>query len=508
MASLSRTLLPITRRENFNEWYRTVLKMGDLAENSAVRGCMVIKPWGFGLWEQIQGQMDALFKREKCCKNVYFPLFIPVEFFEKEATHVAGFAKECAVVTHYRMKLDEEGKMVADPDAKLEKPLIVRPTSETIIGDSMRQWIASYRDLPLLLNQWCNVVRWEHETKPFLRTTEFLWQEGHCAFANEADARANASKMGQVYRAFMTSVCALPVILGSKSPAERFAGADHTFCVEAMMQDGKAVQAGTSHYLGTHFAQAAEIEFQDADGQRKLCHTTSWGVSTRLVGCLIMVHSDDEGLRIPPRLAPTHAVILPSGYKHKELRDPFIAKIESMFEGAKFCDRDIVVDVDRRDMNAGEKKYEWIRKGIPLRFEIGAREAEAGTVTVSRRDQDGSESTVVKVEDLVPYVIQTLGEIQANYFGQAEAFLTSHIQTGITTLAELHAYYEDEKNIGFVRAKWAGPDDQEAQAAEEALKASHKVTIRCIPEEQSGTVGTCVLTGKPATLDIILGKSY
>ncbi|MDE3046452.1 MAG: proline--tRNA ligase [Verrucomicrobiota bacterium] len=496
-------LLTVTRQQNFSEWYREVLAKADLAEPSAVRGCMVINPWGYGIWEQIQQQMDALFKREKCCKNAYFPLFIPTEFFAAEAEHVAGFAKECAVVTHYRMKM-ENGKMIPDPAAKLEKPLIVRPTSETIIGDSMRQKIQSYRQLPLLLNQWCNVVRWEHETKPFLRTTEFLWQEGHCAFANEAEARANAYKMGQVYRTFMTQYCALPVILGEKSPAERFAGAVQTYCLEAMMQDGKAVQAGTSHYLGQNFAKAAKIEFTDEKGLKQLVHTTSWGVSTRLVGTLIMAHSDDDGLRVPPRLALHHAVIIPSGHVEKEKRDDYISKVEKLFENARFANRDVSVEVDARGMHPAEKNFEWIRKGVPLRLEIGAREANEETVTVRRRDQHWKEkSTVLKINELVPYVIKTLGEIQQNYYMQAEEFLRSHIREDITTLEQLQKFFSDPANIGFVKAKWGGN-----RVAEERLKDDFKVTIRCILSEQSGTQGTCVLTGEPAKLDVIFGKSY
>lgn len=500
----NKPLLPVTRTENFSDWYQAVLKAAELAEPSAVRGCMVIQPWGYGIWEQIQRQMDDLFKRQKCCTNAYFPLFIPVKFFEAEATHVAGFAKECAVVTHYRMKLNDKGKMIPDPDAALDEPLIVRPTSETIIGDSMRQWIRSYRDLPLELNQWCNVVRWEHEARLFLRTIEFLWQEGHCAYATESAARQNAYKMAQMYRSFMTQVCALPVILGEKSPSERFAGAEQTYCLEAMMQDGKAVQAGTSHYLGTNFAKAANIQFVDATNSKQFVHTTSWGVSTRLVGTLIMTHSDDDGLRVPPRLALHHAVIIPSGYKGIEERDVYISKIEKLFETARFEDRAVAVEVDRRLVSVGDKSYEWIKKGIPLRFEIGAREAQSETVTVYRRDQHHSQTpTIVKMAELVSFVIRTLGNIQNHYLMEARTFLTGHIRTDITTRQELEAHFSNPENLGFVRAKWCGDSE-----AEEALKRDFKVTIRCIPEDQSGTQGTCVLTGKPATTDVIFGKSY
>ncbi len=494
-------LLPVTREQNFSEWYRAVLKNAELAESSAVRGCMVIQPWGYGIWEQIQAQMDALFKREKCCKNAYFPLFIPTKLFAAEAEHVAGFAKECAVVTHYRMKLDK-GKMIPDPEAQLDEPLIVRPTSETIIGVTMSNDIRSHRDLPYKRNQWCNVVRWEHATIPFLRTAEFLWQEGHCAFGTEEQARADALKMASVYETFMTQYCALPVILGEKSPVERFAGAVQTYCLEAMMQDGKAVQAGTSHYLGTNFAKASGIQFNDQENTRQYAHTTSWGVSTRLIGTLIMTHSDDDGLRIPPRLATSHIAIIPSGHKNIEQRDQYISKIEDLLKEVQFSKRDLSVEHDTRDIKTGEKSYEWIRKGVPLRFEIGAREADNQTVTVYRRDVDKNDKpTVVKIDELVPYVLKTLEEIQSNYFEQASKFLAGHIRTDITNLKELHHFFETE--IGFVRAKWS--EDGEA---EEQLKKDHKVTIRCIPLDQSGTEGTCVLTGKPATLDVIFGKSY
>lgn len=501
-------LLEVSRQENFSEWYRAVLDKAGLAENSAVRGCMVIKPWGFGLWEQIQRQLDDQFKQERCCQNAYFPLFIPVGFFAKEAEHVAGFAKECAVVTHSRMKLNEKNQMVPDPDSALAEPLIVRPTSETIIGQSMRDWIQSHRDLPIKLNQWCNVVRWEHRTSPFLRTTEFLWQEGHCAFASEEEAMENARKMGQLYCSFMTQVCGLGVILGEKSPSEKFAGADRTFCLEAMMQDGKAVQAGTSHYLGTHFSKASEIKFTDADGENKYCYTTSWGLSTRLVGAMIMTHSDDDGLRIPPRLAPDHVVIIPSGYKNLEKRNVYIEKIERMFDAQKFFNRAISIFVDRKDTQVGLKKYEWVRKGVPIRLEVGAREADQGTVVAYRRDFPYTQSTVIKIDELVSYVLSSLEEIQGNYLNQAQVFLHTHIRSDITTLQGLQKYYEDTTSIGFVRAKWVGPEDAEARVEEEKLKSSHKVSIRCIPLEQSNTEGTCILTGKPATLDVILGKSY
>lgn len=492
-----------TRKNDFSKWYQKVIKIADLAEPSAVRGCMVIKPNGYAIWERVQRQLDDRFKEGDLCQNAYFPLFIPVEFFEKEATHVAGFAKECAVVTHYRMRMSADGKMEPDPDAKLDKPLIVRPTSETIIGDSMSKWIQSHRDLPLKLNQWCNVVRWEHHTRPFLRTTEFLWQEGHCAFSTEATARENALKMAQVYSAFMTQECAMPVILGEKSSGERFAGAVQTYCLEAMMQDGKAVQAGTSHYLGQNFAKASEIQFTDVNNEKQYAHTTSWGVSTRLIGSLIMVHSDDSGLRLPPRLAVHHVVILPSQAPSKE-RDDYIAKIKNCLKGRMYEGQPLSVHVDQREgMNAGEKGRDWVNKGAPMRLEIGPREAKAATITVFRRDQNLLEKTLVKADEIAGHVIQTLGEIQVNYYAQAKAFMDSHIRIDITTPEQIKAFFADPENMGFVRAKWCGKPE-----TEEMLKEEYGVTIRCLPLDQKMTEGPCVLTGEPATIEAVFGRSY
>ncbi len=493
--------LPVTRKQNFPEWYRHVLKEADLAENSAVSGCMVMKPLGNGLWERAKKELDKRFKEGKCCDNYYFPLFIPVKFFEQEATHVKGFAKECAVVTHGRMTIDAQGKMIPDPTAKLGEPLIVRPTSETIIGDSMHKWVHSYRDLPLLINQWANVVRMEHRTTPFLRTAEFLWQEGHCAFANQNTAEANALKMALVYHRFMTEVCAMPTILGEKSPGERFAGADRTYCLEAMMQDGKAVQAGTSHYLGTHFAKASDIQFQDTDGEKKLAHTTSWGVSTRLIGALIMVHSDDQGLRVPPRLAPHQVVILPAGQASPE-RDEFISKIVASFEGKKYAGRSVRVHIDERELNAGEKGWDMWRKGTPVRLEVGKREAQSQTVTLTRRDREMTDKMTVKVDELIPTVIQVLGEIQTGYYNKAKEMLEGHIRTDIKTLDDIKAFFRNPENIGFVRAKWCGRED-----TEEMLK-EFGVTIRCLPQDQTKSEGKCVLTGEPATIDAVFGRSY
>ncbi len=493
--------LSVARKDNFLDWYRCVLKEADLAENSAVSGCMVMKPLGNGIWERAKKELDKRFQEGKCCQNYYFPIFIPVKFFEKEATHVKGFAKECAVVTHGRMKVDENGKMIPDPEAKMAEPLVVRPTSETIIGDSMNKWVQSYRDLPLLINQWANIVRMEHRTTPFVRTAEFLWQEGHCVFPNQDEAEENALKMALVYHRYMGEVCAMPTILGEKSPGERFAGADRTYCLEAMVQDGKAIQAGTSHYLGTHFAKASDIQFTDKDGFKKLAHTTSWGVSTRLIGALIMMHSDDQGLRLPPRLAPDQVVILPAGTASVE-RNQYIEKIAASFKGQKYADRNVRVHVDERNLNAGEKGWDLWRKGTPIRLEVGPREAQSQTVMLSRRDREMSDKMIVKVDELVPTVIQLLGAIQTGYYNKAMEFMESHIRTDIKTLEEIKDFFRYPENIGFVRAKWCGRED-----TEEMLK-DLGVTIRCLPRDQTKTEGKCVLTGEPATIDAIFGRSY
>lgn len=497
----ARGILRNTRKDNFPEWFREVIEVARLAESSEVPGCMIYLPRAVALWDQIKAGMDRQFQKEKCCDNYYFPLFIPASLFAREAAHVEHFAQECALVTHSRMKC-EDGKMVPDPTAKLEDPLIVRPTSELIIGEFFRKSIRNAGDLPFQVNQWCNVVRMERATRPFLRTTEFYWQEGHCVFANEEEAKANALKMGQLYAAFMSQSCALPVIFGEKSPGERFAGAAQTLTCEAMMQDGKAVQAGTSHYLGQTFARASDIKFRDKDGIEKLAHTTSWGVSTRLIGCVIMTHSDDDGLRLPPGIAPQHVTIVPAGKASAE-RDAYITRVQNIFDGARYGHREISVDTDERpDVGPGEKLWDAVKNGVPIRLEVGLKEAKAGTVTVYRRDADHKEKTVVKIEDLAGHVITTLGEIQANYLRQATEYRDTHICEDITTLAGMRAYFSDPANTGFVRAKWFVDKDTETM-----LKDLH-VTIRCLPLDGKRTEGTCVLTGRPTTQDAIFGRSY
>jgi prolyl-tRNA synthetase len=495
-----------TRDEDYPEWYQQVLKAGDLAENSAVRGCMVIKPWGYAIWENMQRIMDAEIKRTGH-QNAYFPLFIPLSFFEKEAAHVQGFAKECAVVTHHRLE-EQNGKLV--PSGELEEPLVVRPTSETIIGDCFSRWIKSYRDLPVLINQWCNVVRWEMRTRLFLRTTEFLWQEGHTAHATEEEAREETLKMLEMYRSFAEDTLAMPVITGEKTPGERFPGAVATYCIEGMMYDRKALQAGTSHYLGQNFAKASDIKFSSKEGSLDYVHTSSWGTSTRMIGGLVMTHSDDDGLRLPPKVAPKHVVILPVVPK-PELETQVFAyadQLASEISKQNYSGRPVEVFVDKRDIRGGEKSWEWIKKGVPLRIEIGPRDIESQSAMLCRRDMPHKEKTKISLDRLAHEIPNLLTEIQNRYFQQALEYRNRNITTAISNFEELKRYFtpknpdKPEIHGGFVLGKWCG------DPSTEALLTDLKVTIRCIPLDQSGKEGKCVLTGKPAVLDVIFGKSY
>ncbi len=506
MAKDTQTAITPTRNQDYPEWYQQVVKAADLAEVSPVRGCMVIKPWGYGIWEKLQAELDRRIK-ETGHENAYFPLFIPLSFFEKEATHVEGFAKECAVVTHHRLEA-KDGKLI--PVAPLEEPLVVRPTSETIIGDSFAKWVRSYRDLPLLINQWANVVRWEMRTRLFLRTAEFLWQEGHTAHATEKEAREETMKMLEVYRGFAEEVLAMPVITGEKIPEERFAGAVDTYAIEAMMQDRKALQAGTSHYLGQNFAKASGIQFQSEAGTIEYAHTTSWGVSTRLIGGTIMCHGDDDGMRVPPRVAPKHVVILPvtpspdTAGKVLEFADQLSKEIRAL----RFFDRPIDVTIDKRDLRGGEKNWQWVKKGVPVRVEIGPRDIESDSVVVYRRDKGVREKLVMKRGEFVGTLVTLLESIQKSYFEQARAIRDQNICRTLTTFDELKAYFtpknkeKPEIHGGFAVAKWAG--DAAALKQLDELK----ITIRCMPFEQSGTTGTCVVTGRPATKDAIFAKAY
>lgn len=500
------TAIQPTRQEDYPEWYQQVVKAADMAENSPVRGSMVIKPWGYGIWENIQQQLDTRIK-ESGHENAYFPLFIPLSFLEKEATHVDGFAKECAVVTHHRLEL-KNGKLI--PAGELEEPLIVRPTSETIIGESFSRWVESYRDLPLLINQWANVVRWEMRPRLFLRTTEFLWQEGHTAHATAEEAIKETLLMHEVYRSFMEDVLAIPVIPGEKSAGERFPGADATYTLEAMMQDCKAVQMGTSHYLGQNFAKGSNISFSNQNGEREFAYTTSWGVSTRMIGAMIMCHSDDDGLKLPPRVAHKQIVILPVIPK-PEMESSVLAyaeEVAAQLRKQTFHGKPLSVVVDKRDRRGGEKNWEWIKKGIPLRTEIGPRDIESQSVMVCRRDRPHKEKVKIAA-DALPEIAKTmLQEIQQELFDTANAHRQANSRCDLKTFAELEAFFtpknQDKPEIhgGFVFAKWCG--DPETEKLLDPLK----VSIRCLPLEQSHTQGQCILTGRPATLDAVFAKSY
>lgn len=506
MSGKQETAIKPTRQEDYPEWYQQVIQAADMAENSPVRGCMVIKPWGYGIWERIKTVLDCKIK-ETGHENAYFPLFIPLSYLEKEAKHVEGFAKECAVVTHHRLEL-KDGKLI--PAGELEEPLIVRPTSETIIGESFSRWIESYRDLPLLINQWANVVRWEMRPRIFLRTAEFLWQEGHTAHATADEAIEETMKMLEVYRQLVEDTLALPVILGEKSPGERFPGAEKTFTFEAMMQDRKSLQGGTSHYLGQNFAKGSEIRFCNKEGEMEYAFTTSWGVTTRLIGALIMCHGDDDGLRLPPRVAPKHIVIIPFVSK-PEFADAILdysEEIAKVLGSLEYAGEKVVVQIDRRDKRGGEKSWEWIKKGIPLRIEVGPRELEARSCAVSRRDRPHKEKTVMTLDSLKESLPALLQEMQDGYYAEAKAHRDAHIYTHITNFEEMKAFFtpknknKPEIHGGFVKAKWCG------DAETEKLLDELKVTIRCLPLEQSGTEGTCVISGRPATLDAIFAKSY
>lgn len=494
------------RSEDFPEWYQQVIRAGDLAENSSVRGCMVIRPWGWGIWERMQQELDSRFKATGH-ENAYFPLFIPLSYLEKEAAHVEGFAKECAVVTHHRLEA-RDGRLV--PTGPLDEPLVVRPTSETIIGESFSRWVKSYRDLPLLINQWANVVRWEMRPRVFLRTTEFLWQEGHTAHVDEKDAMEETMRMLEVYRDFAESVLAMPVICGEKSEGERFPGAVRTYCIEAMMQDRKALQAGTSHYLGQNFARASNIKYLSVEGREEYAHTTSWGVSTRLIGGMVMTHADDDGLRLPPRVAPKQVVILPVIPK-PELQEKVLSYCDAVAEDLRQLDfhgLKLQIHVDKRDLRGGEKNWQWIKKGVPLRLEVGPRDIESKSVMLYRRDRSHREKTPLERGALQQHVPHILEEIQSAYFMEALKFREANIERGLSGPEDFAAYFtpknpdKPEIHGGFVWGKWC------ADAQVEKELAVHKVTIRCLPLEQSGSEGKCVVTGRPARIDAVFAKAY
>lgn len=485
-----------SRQENYSQWYNDLVIKADLAENSAVRGCMVIKPYGYAIWEKVQAQLDKMFK-ETGHVNAYFPLFIPKSFFSKEASHVEGFAKECAVVTHYRLKNSPDGKgVIVDPDAKLEEELIVRPTSETIIWDTYRNWIQSYRDLPILVNQWANVVRWEMRTRLFLRTAEFLWQEGHTAHSTEMEAVAEAKQMLEVYAEFAEKYMAIPVLKGVKSPNERFAGAIDTYCIEALMQDGKALQAGTSHFLGQNFAKAFNVQFLSKENKLEFVWATSWGVSTRLMGALVMSHSDDNGLVLPPKLAPIQVVIIPI-YKTDDQLELITAKANEIMSALK--SRGISVKYDSRDTyKPGWKFNEYEFKGVPVRIAIGPRDLENGTVEVARRDT--LEKNIFQLTDIENKIEHLLDNIQENLFQKALSFRESNTYTADT--------WEEFNNIldttgGFISAHWDGTPETEQKIKEES-----KATIRLIPLNPRHEEGKCIYSGKPSAQRVIFARAY
>ncbi len=486
----------ISREENYSQWYNNIVLKAGLAENSAVRGCMVIKPYGYAIWEKMQAALDKMFK-DTGHENAYFPLFIPKSFFSKEAKHVDGFAKECAVVTHYRLMNDPNGKgVVVDPDAKLEEELIVRPTSETIIWNTYKNWIQSYRDLPILCNQWANVVRWEMRTRLFLRTAEFLWQEGHTAHATRDEAVAETKQMVEVYRHFAENFMAVPVIVGHKSENERFAGAEDTLSIEAMMQDGKALQAGTSHFLGQNFAKAFDVQFANQDGKLDYVWATSWGVSTRLMGALIMAHSDDNGLVLPPKLAPIQVVMVPI-YKGEEQRLAVSERLSSI--ASKLREKGISVKVDDRDnVRSGFKFADYELKGVPVRLAMGQRDMDNGTVELARRDTLTKE--VLPVEGVEDYIENLLEEIQKSLFQRAFDFRTS-MTTSVDSYDEFKKVLEEKG--GFIMAHWDGTPE-----TEELIKAETKATIRCIPIDAPEEDGACIVTGKPSKRRVVFAMSY
>ncbi len=501
MAAKPKTAITPTREENYPEWYQQVVKAADLAETSPVRGCMVIKPWGWAIWEGMQRELDDRFKQTGHV-NAYFPLFIPMSFLEKEAEHVEGFAKECAVVTHHRLEPDGEGGL--RPAGKLEEPLIVRPTSETIIGDMYAKWVQSYRDLPILINQWANVVRWELRPRVFLRTTEFLRQEGHTAHATSEEAIEETLQMLDVYADFAENVMAMPVIKGEKTPDERFPGAVATYTIEAMMQDRKALQAGTSHFLGQNFSKAQEIKFQNQNEQEEYAWTTSWGVSTRLVGGLIMTHSDDDGLICPPRLAPKHVVILPI-YRNDEERSQvldYCKSLSAVLTDLRYHEERVRVEIDDRDLRGGEKVWHHIKRGVPLRLEIGPRDIANDSVFLGRRDKGPKEKAGVPRAEFVSTVTSLLDEIQQALYDRAHQLRQESTQE-IDTLDDFRAYFADDAPGGFALTHWGGLDPQ----VDEVLKPL-KVTPRCIPLTDDVEPGTCPFTGRESKQRIVFAKSY
>lgn len=503
---MPKTAITPTRADNYAEWYQQVIIAADLAENSPVRGCMVIKPWGYGIWENIQRDLDRRFKATGHT-NAYFPLLIPLSHLEKEAEHVDGFAKECAVVTHHRLEAAPNGGL--KPAGQLEEPLVIRPTSETMIGSMYAKWVQSYRDLPVLINQWANVMRWEMRTRLFLRTSEFLWQEGHTAHATAEEAMIETRKMLDIYADFSEEILAVPVIKGEKTCTERFPGAVNTYCIEAMMQDRKALQAGTSHFLGQNFAKASNIQFLDQDGQQQHAWTTSWGTSTRMIGGLIMTHSDDDGLVLPPRVAPQHIVILPI-YRNDQEKTEVLAycqDLQQQLQQQRYHYDDIIAHIDDRDLRGGEKAWQWVKKGIPLRIEVGPRDMANNAVFMARRDQNPKDKHSLSRTEFIESAVSILDDIQANLLTRAKAHLAGHT-VEVNDLEAFKTFFtpkdtnKPEIHGGF--ASCYAIDDPEIERYTKPLK----VTARCMPFEQNHPAGKCIFTGQATDKKIIFAKAY
>lgn len=502
MGKEQRTAITPRRDQNFPEWYQAVVKEAEMAEMAHVRGCMVIKPWGYGMWEMMQSKLGDMIKA--CgAENAYFPLFIPLKYIQKEAEHVEGFAQEMAVVTHHRLE-KVDGQLV--PAGKLTEPLVVRPTSETIIGESFSKWINSYRDLPLKINQWCNIVRWEMRPRVFLRTTEFLWQEGHTAFATAEEARADSLQMVDVYKKFAEEWLAIPVISGAKPAYDRFPGAVETYTIEAMMQDGKALQSGTSHDLSQNFSKAADITFADSDGKVEHAHTTSWGVSTRLIGAVIMTHGDDDGIRVPPKIAPLHLVIVPIQRGKDKQQDKAVMeyadKIHVRLQGITFADGvKMMSKVDKRLISSSDKRWNWVKKGIPIQIEVGPRDIENDNTVMRIRSKGSMDKIFISVDELVTTVLAILDTIQSAYLTQAKERMDASI-TDLQTFDELEKFFKSDDSHGFVRAPWLPSDVEDTRLNEMA------VTIRCIPFNQKSEKRKCILTGEETDKVAIFSKAY
>ena len=507
METSTKTAIMPRRDQDFPEWYQQVIRAAELAEPSEVRGCMVIRPWGYGIWENMQRHLDAMF-RATGHRNAYFPLFIPLSYFAREAEHVEGFAKECAVVTHTRLEVDADGKM--KPASPLTEPLVVRPTSETIIGASYARWVQSYRDLPVLINQWANVVRWEMRPRLFLRTTEFLWQEGHTVHETEAEARAETKLILDLYERFVRDYLAIPVFTGEKSESEKFPGAVQTLTIEAMVQDRRAIQSGTSHFLGQNFARASGIQFQNREGKQEFGWTTSWGMTTRLIGTLIMMHGDDDGIVLPPRIAPTQIVIVPVATK-EESRPKVMEACDAValqLAGKRFADVPLEVEVDRRDLGGGVKNWEWIKKGVPIRVEIGPRDLEKNALMVSRRDQPIKAKESMSIQEFAATAPEILMSIQQNLLERAEKFREANTRV-IESKKDFYDFFTP-KNVakpeihgGFALAHWNG-----SREVEEQIKNDLKVTIRVVPFDKSPEPGKCIFTGEPSARRVVWAKSY